>query len=137
MQAYLLFLSFPAITGVLAWAFLPKYSLVYAIITLVGCTTFLEYWRILQADLSIRWNVKGVGSRKTTRPTYRYDKVLTDESGRSRHYYPKWKSFARQTLQIPFFGVCLVVLGVIITMVFAIEVLVSEAYQGPYQWYLV
>lgn len=137
MQTYFLFLAFPATTGILAWAFLPKYSLVYAIITLLGCTIFLEYWKIIQADLSIRWNVKGVASLKTNRPNYHYDKVIVDGSGRTKHYYPKWKSFARQSLQIPFFVICLIALGAIITLVFAIEVLVSEAYHGPYQQYLV
>lgn len=132
-----MFLAFPAITGILAWAFLPKYSLIYAILTLLGCTIFLEYWKILQDDLSIRWNVRGVGSLKTNRPNYIYEKVIVDSSGRTKHYYPKWKSFARQSLQIPFFVFCLVTLGVIITMVFALEVLVSEAYEGPWKTWLV
>ncbi|KAI4603921.1 hypothetical protein KJ359_000042 [Pestalotiopsis sp. 9143b] len=136
MQTYLVFLAFPAVTGILAWAFLPKYSLIYAILTLLGCTVFLEYWKILQDDLSIRWNVRGVGSLKQNRPNYHYEKVIVDSSGRTKHYYPKWKSFARQFLQIPFFAFCLVTLGVIITMVFALEVLVSEAYEGPYKTYL-
>ncbi|KAI0189029.1 calcium-activated chloride channel-domain-containing protein [Astrocystis sublimbata] len=137
MQTYLLFLSFPSITGILAWVFLPKYSFIYAIITLVGCTVFLEYWKILQADLSIRWDVRGVASLKANRPNYRYEKIFVDSSGRKNYYYPKWKSFARQLLQIPFFALCLATLGVIITGAFAIEILVSEAYQGPYQSYLV
>ncbi|KAK9776404.1 putative Calcium-activated chloride channel-domain-containing protein [Seiridium cardinale] len=128
--------SLHAATGVLAWAFLPKYSLVYAILTLLGCTIFLEYWKILQADLSIRWSVRGVAALKTNRPNFHYDKVIIDESGRRKHYYPKWKSFARQSLQIPFFAFCLLALGIIITLVFALEVLVSEVYHGPYQGYL-
>jgi anoctamin-10 len=137
MQTYLLFLSFPSITGILAWAFLPKYSLVYAIVTLLGCTVFLEYWKILQGDLSIRWNVKGVGSVKPNRPEFRYEKVVTDSTERTKHYYPKWKSFLRQSLQFPFFAGSLLTLGAIIMVVFAMEVLISEVYQGPYQWYLV
>ncbi|KAH8205448.1 hypothetical protein TruAng_000354 [Truncatella angustata] len=136
MQTYFLFLAFPATTGILAWAFLPKYSLVYAILTLFGCTVFLEYWKIQEADLSIRWNVKGVASLKTNRPNFIYDKIVVDHSGRTSHYYPKWKSIARQSLQIPFLAFCLLTLGALITMVFAIEVLISEVYQGPYQQYL-
>lgn len=137
MQTYLVFLSFPAVTGVLAWAFLPKYSFVYAVVTLLGCTIFLEYWKILQQDLSIRWKVKGVAALKANRPSYRYEKVVVDSAGRTKHYYPKWKSFVRQSLQIPFFFLCLMALGTIITMVFALEVLISEVYRGPYKWYLV
>ncbi|KAK8049033.1 hypothetical protein PG994_010763 [Apiospora phragmitis] len=136
MQTYLLFLTFPAVTGVLAWAFLPKYSLVYAIVTLLGCTIFLEYWKIQQDDLSIRWNVRGVGSLKQNRPTYHYEKVVVDSAGRKKHLYPRWKSIARQMAQIPFFVLAILVLGFTITAVYAMEILLSEAYQGPYQSYL-
>lgn len=137
MQTYLLFLTFPAVTGILAWAFLPKYSLVYAIITLLGCTIFLEYWKIQQDDLSIRWNVRGVGSLKQNRPTYHYEKVVVDSAGRKKHLYPRWKSIIRQMAQIPFFILAVLVLGLTITAVYAMEILLSEAYQGPYQSYLV
>jgi len=137
MQTYLLFLTFPAVTGILAWAFLPKYSLVYAIITLLGCTIFLEYWKIQQDDLSIRWNVRGVSSLKQNRPTYHYEKVVVDSAGRKKHLYPRWKSIVRQMAQIPFFILAVLVLGLTITAVYAMEILLSEAYQGPYQSYLV
>lgn len=137
MQTYFLFLFFPAVTGVLAWLFLPKYSLAYAILTLLGCTVFLEYWKIQQADLSMRWNVKGVGSLKVNRPRFRYERTIVDAAGRTQHYFPKWKSLLRQMLQVPFFGVALLVLGSIIALVFTLETLISEAYEGPYKSYLV
>ncbi|RYP51472.1 hypothetical protein DL768_003202 [Monosporascus sp. mg162] len=136
MQAYLCFLSFSAATGALAWAFLPTYSLVYAIITLFGCTVFLEYWKIRQADLSMRWDVKGVGALKVNQPKFRYEKIIVDAAGRTKHYFPKWKSISRQLLQIPFFVAALLTLGAIITSVFAVEIVISEAYGGPYKWYL-
>lgn len=136
MQTYTAFLFFPAITGFLAWMFLPKYSLTYAILVLFGCTIFLEYWKIRQTDLSIRWNVKGVGSLKVSRPSFKYESVVVDAVGRTKHIYPKWKAILRQLVQVPFFAVAIVVLGSIIAIVFAIEVLVSEAYDGPYQSWL-
>lgn len=137
MQAYFLFLFFPAVTGLLAWAFLPKYSLVYAISNLLGCTVFLEYWKIQQTDLSMRWHVTGVGALKVNRPRFYYEKTIIDAAGRIKHYYPKWKSILRQMLQVPFFVVALLILGTIITFVFAVEVLISEAYEGPYKSWLV
>lgn len=137
MQTYFLFLFFPAVTGFLAWIFLPQYSLAYAILTLFGCTLFLEYWKIQQADLSMRWNVKGVGSLKPNRPKFQYDKIIVDAAGRTRHYFPKWKAILRQMLQIPLFVVALVFLGSTLALVFTVETLISEAYQGPYKSWLV
>ena len=136
MGTYLRFLSFSAVTGALAWAFLPKYSLLYAIITLFGCTVFLEYWKIRQDDLSVRWDVRGVGTLKVNQPKFKYEKIIVDAAGRKNYYFPKWKSVTRQLLQIPFFASALLALGAIITSVFAVEIIISELYEGPYKWCL-
>ncbi|KAJ0162184.1 Uncharacterized protein CTA2_4965 [Colletotrichum tanaceti] len=122
IQTYLLFLTFPAVTGVFAWMYLSKYSLFYAISTCVWCTVFLEYW-----------NVQGIGKVKVNRPQFKYDRVVKDEAGREKHYFPKWKQITRQLLQIPFVLVSALALGAIIVLVFAIEVLISEGYDGPYK----
>ncbi|KAI3621296.1 plasma membrane channel protein [Moniliophthora roreri] len=136
MQTYLVSLFFPAITGYLAWAFLPKYSLAYAMITCLWCTVFLEYWKIREIDLSIRWNVKGVGSLKVNRPQFTHEKKLVDHAGRVKHYFPKWKQISRQMLVIPFILISLLTLGFLVVLVFVIEVCISEAYEGPYKSYM-
>lgn len=137
IQTYLMFLTFPAITGVLTWQFLPKYSLAYALLTGVWCTIFLEYWKLQEIDLSIRWMVLGVNEVKINRPSFKYDKIIVDEMGRTEHYFPEWKRIARQLLQIPFILVAALVLGLIICSVFVVEVLICETYEGPHQFYLV
>ncbi|KAF5019503.1 hypothetical protein F66182_8510 [Fusarium sp. NRRL 66182] len=136
IQAYLAFLTFPAITGVIAWLWLPRYSLAYGILTSVWCTVFLEYWKVQEIDLSLRWNVKGIGNVKVNRPQFKYESVHVDEGGRKHYYFPRWKVALRQLLQIPFLLFALLALGVTITAVFAIEVLISETYAGPYKDYL-
>ena len=133
IQTYVVFLMFPAITGLIAWQFLPKYSLTYAILTTVWCTVFLEYWKIREIDLSIRWDVKGIGVVKVSRPQFRWEKAIVDSSGRTLHYFPRHKQVLRQLLQIPFMVLATVVLGAIILAVFALETLISDAYEGPYQ----
>ena len=137
IQCYLMFLVFPALTGVTTWLFLPKYSLAYAIITSIWCSVFLEYWKIQEVDLSIRWNTRGVNKSKPNRPEFKFDRVVVDASGRIKHYFPKFKQISRQLLQIPFILFATIALGAIICCVFAVEILVSEAYEGPHQFYLV
>ncbi|KAF5974043.1 IST2-like protein [Fusarium bulbicola] len=122
IQAYLLFLTFPAVTGVIAWLWLPRYSLAYGILTSVWCTVFLEYWKIQEIDLSLRWNVKGIQHVKVNRPQFKYDY--------------EWKKVVRQLLQIPFLLVAFLALGITIIAVFTIEILISETYAGPYKDYL-
>lgn len=137
IQAYLLFLTFPAITGVIAWLWLPRYSLAYGILTSVWCTVFLEYWKIQEIDLSLRWNVKGIQHVKVNRPQFKYDYEYVDEGGRKHYYFPRWKKVVRQLLQIPFLIVAFLALGITIIAVFTIEILISETYAGPYKDYLV
>lgn len=109
----------------------------YAITTCIWCSVFLEYWKIQEVDLSIRWGVKGVNKVKVNRPQFVYERIFVDGSGRTIHYFPKWKQLTRQLLQIPFVAVAMLALGVILAIVFAIEVLISETYAGPYKFYLV
>lgn len=137
IEAYVVFLTFPAVTGLIAWRWLPGYSVIYGIVTCVWCTVFLEYWKLQEIDLSIRWKVRGVGSVKITRPQFRWEKILVDEAGRTRHYCPKWKQVARQLLQIPFILFAVTILSILILGVFAVETLVSESYGGPFKNFMV
>ncbi|KAG6001606.1 hypothetical protein E4U21_004009 [Claviceps maximensis] len=136
LQTYLMFMTFPAITGLIAWQFFSKYSLSYAILTSVWCTVFVEYWKIQEVDLSIRWRVRGVNKVKVNRPSFKYEKVIVDENGRIKHYFPKWKRISRQLLQIPFILLSTIALGLIICSFFVVEVLICETYEGPYQFIL-
>ncbi|PFH61331.1 hypothetical protein XA68_17633 [Ophiocordyceps unilateralis] len=135
-QTYILFLIFPALTGLLARAFLPSYSQLYTVVTGLWCIVFVEYWKLKQLDLSMRWQVKGVGRLTTDRPQFFYDSVIVDDAGRTRHCYPRWKQIARWLAQVPVVLVAALSLGALIAIVFAIEVLISEAYDGPYKGYL-
>ncbi|KAG5926749.1 hypothetical protein E4U42_002985 [Claviceps africana] len=136
LQTYLMFMIFPAVTGLITWYFLPKYSLSYAILTGVWCTVFVEYWKLQEIDLSIRWKVRGVNKVKVNRPSFKYEKIIVDENGRTKHYFPKWKQISRQLLQIPFILLSTLALGLIICAFFVVEVLICETYEGPHQFIL-
>lgn len=64
MQSYIIALIFPSVTGLLAYFFLHRVSLSYAIVTVIWCVVFLEYWRLEEISLSLRWRVRGIGSLK-------------------------------------------------------------------------
>lgn len=98
---------------------------------------FLEYWKVREVDLSIRWKVRGVSKTKMNRPEYKYEQVIVDQYGRTIHYTPKWKQISRQLLQVPFMAIATVALGLMISSVFAVEILISDSYDGPNHFYLV
>ncbi|PHH60982.1 hypothetical protein CDD81_997 [Ophiocordyceps australis] len=136
IATYIKFLTFPALTGIITWLMLPQYSLAYALLTSVWCTVFLEYWKTRQLDLAMRWQVQGVGQSKVNRPEFQWERIVVEPSGRQRHHFPKRKRLARQLVQVPLILCAAVVLAMIICAVSAVEVLISEAYDGPYQSYL-
>jgi anoctamin-10 len=137
IQTYFRSLFFPCAAGIFAWAFLSKYSLFFALVIGIWCTVFLEYWKIKQTDLAIRWDVRGVGDLKVNRPQFRYEKEVVDSAGRVRHYFPRWKRILRQLVVVPFVLVSTILLGMLIALVFVVETYISEAYEGPYKFYLV
>lgn len=138
LQTYLIALAFPSVTGIVAWLYLPEYSLLYAIVTSLWCIVFLEHWKLKEIDLSLRWSVKGVGSLKVNRAKFKYDKEVVDPiTNEVQQKYSHRKQIARQLLQIPFALVAMIGLGSLITIVFAIEIFISEVYNGPYKFYLV
>jgi anoctamin-10 len=125
LQTYFRSLAFPSVAGVFAWAFN------------VWCTVFLEYWKIKQMDLAIRWNVRGIDRLKVNRPRFHFETETTDAVGRVRHHFPEWKRIMRQLVVVPFVLVSTLLLGMLIAFVFVIETFISEAYAGPYKFYLV
>ena len=137
IQDYFLSLTFPCVAGVLAWAFLPKYSLVFAVVIGIWCTVFLEYWKIREIDLSIRWNTRGVGKLKVNRPQFQYEKEVVDDAGRTQQIFPRWKRIARQLVAVPFLILSTILLTSVIVTVFALETFIVEGYDGPYDYYLV
>lgn len=97
----------------------------------------LEYWKIRQIDLSIRWGVQGVGTVKANRPQFRWERKVVDETGRTQYLFSRRKQVLRQLLQIPFVLLASIALGAIIVFVFVLEILISEGYHGSYKTVLV
>lgn len=58
-------------------------------------------------------------------------------TGEMRGVFPATKRMQRQLLQIPFAFVAAIALGAIIATCFAIEIFISELYNGPLKTYLV
>ncbi|KAI9836108.1 MAG: hypothetical protein M1819_001724 [Sarea resinae] len=137
LQTYFRFLIFPALIGFSSWVLLGHYSPVYAIINGLWGVVFVEYWKRQEVDLGVRWEVRGVSAVQTTRQDFKPEKEAKDPvTGEVVPTYPATKRLARQLLQIPFALVAALALGTIIATCFAIEIFISEIYNGPLKSYL-
>lgn len=114
------------------------YSIVYTAVNSLWCIIFVEYWKRQEVDLSCRWQTKGVSAVQTTRREFKAEKEVRDEStGEMRGVFSASKRMQRQLLQIPFALLAATALGAIIATCFAIEIFISELYNGPLKSYLV
>lgn len=138
LQSYFKFLVFPALFGFSCWLLLGSYSIIYTAVNCVWGVIFIEYWKQKEVDLSCRWQTKGVSAVPTWRRKFVPQKEVRDEAtGEMRGVFPLSKRIPRQLLQIPFALLSIVALGVIIATCFAIEIFISEVYNGPFKTYLV
>ncbi|KAB8209321.1 calcium-activated chloride channel-domain-containing protein [Aspergillus parasiticus] len=137
IQCYSTFLVFPAAWGIFTWLYLGPYSITSALVNCLWCIVFVEYWKIRETDLSLRWNVRGVGALKVNRPQYVWDKEVRDSvTGETVRVFPAHKQFLRQLLLLPFASIASLALGSLIVVTFAMEILISEVYTGPFKEYL-
>ena len=138
MQSYFAFLIFPAAFGFSCWVLLGHFSMIYAIVNSLWAVVFVEYWKHQEADLAIRWGVKGVGAIQDKRKEFKHEKEMKDPiTGETVQIFPATKRIARQLLQIPFAILASVALGTLIATCFGIEIFISEVYDGPLKSVLV
>ncbi|PMD54184.1 plasma membrane stress response protein-like protein [Hyaloscypha bicolor E] len=137
LQSYFLFLIFPAGFGFCAWILLGQFSALYAIINALWGIIFIEYWKKQETDLAVQWGVRGVSKIQHKRPEFQHENVVNDPiTGEEIKVYSPVKRLARQLLQVPFAIAAATVLGSLIAGCFAIEIFISEVYDGPFKGYL-
>jgi anoctamin-10 len=107
-------------------------------VSAVWCTVFTEYWKHQEADLGVRWGVRGVSKIETKRKNFQHEKQITDPiTGETISIFPAVKRLQRQLWQIPFALGAATLQGALIATCFGIEVFISEIYNGPFKSILV
>lgn len=124
--------------GFSCWVLLGHFSVIYAVVNGLWCIVFIEYWKRQEIDLRLRWQVRGVSQLRTKRRDFKPEKEVKDEAtGEIIPVFPITKRTARQLLQIPFALLAAAALGTLIATCFAIEIFISEIYDGPLKSILV
>jgi anoctamin-10 len=137
LQSYSTFLLFPAAFGFGAWLILGQFSWFYALVNSLWSVVFFEYWKVKETDLAIQWGVRGVSKIQQPRPQFQHEREAQDPvTGEVVKVYSPFKRLQRQLLQVPFALACVAVLGSLIAGCFAIEIFISEIYNGPFKQYL-
>ncbi|KAG9309734.1 calcium-activated chloride channel-domain-containing protein [Chiua virens] len=118
LTAYTRALIFPSVLGVLFYFFGIPYSAIYSSLLFIWSVVFVEWWRLQERILSVRW---------CTRGSFRVEKRRADFIPG----FPWWRKEARKMASIPVILLFASVLAIVLTGVFVLEAFVTQLYKGP------
>ena len=88
--------------------------------------------------MAVRWGVQGVSKIEKKRNDFVPETIVVDPvTGEKTPQFPVQRRLQRQLLQIPFAFVAILMLGTLYATSFAIEIFITEIYDGPGQKILV
>jgi anoctamin-10 len=129
LSSYATALVFPAFVGVAFWKFENPYSPVYSVLVVIWSVIFVEWWRIRERKLSVRWGTRGAAKVEKIRikyhPTKRADGDEEDAG------FPWWKREFRIITSLPVIGTAALILAMLLTGIFILEAFVTQLYTGP------
>ncbi|XP_006462231.1 hypothetical protein AGABI2DRAFT_206493 [Agaricus bisporus var. bisporus H97] len=118
LSSYTQFLAFPAILGLFSYFFLSPYSSVYSILLCIWSVGFVEYWKVRERILSLRFGTRGSFRVEKCRVTYRPGQTW-------------WGRELRIFASLPVILLFAGVLVALLTSIFVFEAFVTQLYQGP------
>lgn len=129
LATYAKSLTVIAVIGAWFWLLGASYSPYYSVALILWATIFVEYWRVLERKISVRWGTYGA---------FRVEKLRHDYVSDSST--PLQKDLHRATrvaASIPVILGFVSVLAGILTTLFAVEAFVSKLYTGPLHQHVV
>ncbi|KAJ3511071.1 hypothetical protein NLJ89_g4313 [Agrocybe chaxingu] len=118
LSSYTKFLVFPAILGLLGHFVLPPYSPLYSISIALWSIVFVEWWRVHERILSLRFGTRGSFRVEKRRAQYK--------QGMSW-----WNKELRVLASVPVILVFAGILSAILTGIFVFEAFITQLYEGP------
>jgi anoctamin-10 len=121
LACYTRSLIIPSAFGLLAHVFLLPYSWTYSILLCLWATGFVEWWRVYERILSVRWGTRGSFRVEKRRAAYR-------EEAQSIKWWHRDLRIAASAPVILGFGL---LVSIIVTALFVFEAFITQIYTGP------
>lgn len=128
LSSYARALVFPAFVGVAFWKFENPYSPIYSILVVIWSVVFVEWWRIRERKLSVRWGTRGAAKVEKIRIEYHPTRHSDEEEDEG---FPWWKREFRILTSLPVIGTAAAILAALLTGIFVLEAFVTQLYKGP------
>lgn len=104
------------------------YSSIYSTLLVLWSIFFVEFWRIRERTLSVRWGTRGSFRVERRRAQY----AVSDVSNEGPKF-PWWKRDFRIFASLPVILAFGAVLAALLTGIFVFEAFVTQLYNGPGQ----
>jgi hypothetical protein len=111
------------------WFFGASYSPYYSIALVLWATTFVEYWKVLERKISVRWGTHGAFRVEKLRHDYVKDARSPLQADLHRA--------TRMAASLPIILGFIAVLAGILSTLFAIEAFLTRLYTGPLHQHVV
>ena len=118
LASYTHFLTAPAVLGIIAHFLLPPYSPIYSILLCLWSITFVEWWRVRERILGLRFGTRGSFKVEKRRPQYKPGMTW-------------WARELRILATIPIILIWAGILAALLTAIFVFEAFITTLYQGP------
>ncbi|KAF8074650.1 calcium-activated chloride channel-domain-containing protein [Lyophyllum atratum] len=123
LASYTKALVFPAVLGFIFYFFGAPYSPIYSSLVFVWSVIFVEWWRVHERTLSLRFGTRGSFRVEKRRAAY--------QPG-----FPWWKRELRILASLPVLLVFAGTLAALLTGIFVFEAFVTQLYTGPGHKYI-
>ena len=129
LATYAKALTFISVIGGGFWLLGASYSPYYSIALILWATTFVEYWKVLERKIAVRWGTYGAFHVEKLR----HDYVDSSASALQRDIHKATRIAASLPIILGFVAV----LAGILTTLFAIEAFITRLYTGPFHQHVV
>lgn len=118
LDSYTRALVIPAVIGISFYFFGTAYSPIYSLLTVLWAIGFVEWWRVRERLISLRFGTRG--AERVERRRANYDPR-----------FPWWKRELRILASVPVILAFAGLLAVLMTAIFVFEAFVTHLYTGP------
>ncbi|OLL26105.1 hypothetical protein NEOLI_000611 [Neolecta irregularis DAH-3] len=126
LQFYFLWLIIPSLVGIFSYIFLASYSIVFSISIGIWSMVFIEVWRRREIDLAVRWGVNGCSALNHQRAAFVAKKIHGIQDPTDQYLF--FKQVLRRLAAVPVALIAGLVLTVILSVIFSIEVFLNEQF---------
>ena len=124
LRTYFRSLFIPSIVGLINWKYGDQFNLYYGLFISIWSCAFVEYWKIREKMIAIKWNCEGSKNVEMTR-----ENVLNKNDN--------WLFRELKILiSIPILLIFAMLLISLLTFIFMIEAFGIQFYNGPYKSYI-